>query len=181
LNFRYVQADGRAFWVADPVRRLPEPIRGAMPFSRTAEVVASSATRRGYVSDAGAPRFPLPTAEISRNGTDITLALHGSQATDAMTLMVPGDAGISRIAMNGKLIPVESAARSLMINCASPGCRDATLTLTQKRIAPFTAQLSELRYGLPPGGEMLLKARGTLGTPSQQGDSVELIAKLRID
>jgi len=181
LNFRYAQTDSRAFWVADPVRRLPESIRAAMSFSRTPEVVTGSATRRGYISDAGAPRFPLPTAEISRNGNDITLALHGSQAADAMTLMVPADAGISRMAMNGKPIPIESAARSLMINCASPGCRDATLTLTQKRITPFAVQLSELRYGLPPGGEALLRARGTLGTPSQQGDGIELVAKIRID
>lgn len=181
LNFRYAQADGRAFWVADPVRRLPESIRTAMSFSRAPEAVAGSLIRRGYVSDAGAPRFPMPVAEISRNGSDITLALRGSQATDAMMLMVPSDAGVSRIAMNGKPIAVQSAARPLIINCASPGCRDAVLTLTQRVVGPFTAQLSELRYGLPPGGEALLKARGPLGTPSQQGDGVELIAKLRVD
>ena len=181
LNLRYVEADGRAIWAADPVRRLPDAIRAAASFSRSPESVAGNADRKGYVADAGPPRFPLPTAEISRSGTDIVLKLHGSEAADAMTLTVPADAGLSRIVLDGKSIPLGGSARPLLVNCASPGCRDAILTLTQKRITPFTLQVTELRYGLPPGGEVLRKARGALGTPSQLGDAIELTAKLRID
>lgn len=181
LNLRYVEADGRAAWVVDPVRRLPAAIRAAAPFSRAPESVAGSADRKGYVADAGAPRFSLPTADISRSGTDIVLKLHGSEAADAMTLMVPADAGLSRIALYGKSIPVGGSARPLLVNCASPGCRGATLTLTQRRIKPLTLQVTELRYGLPPGGEVLHKARAPVGTPSQLGDAIELTANLRID
>lgn len=181
LNFRYIEADGHAVWVADPVRRLPDAIRAAASFSRSPERVAGNADRNGYVADAGRPRFPSPTAEMSRSGTDIVLKLHGSADADAMTLTVPADAGLSRIVLDGKSIPAGGSAHPLLINCASPGCRDAALTLTQKRMAPFTLQVTELRYGLPPGGEALRKARGALGTPSQLGDAIELTAKLRID
>lgn len=180
LNFRYVEADGRAVWAADPVPRLPEAIRAAASFSQAPQRVAGN-TRRGYVSDAGAPRFPLPGAEFSRNGTDIAIALRGSDAADAMTLAIPADADLSRIALDGKAVPVGVSARPLLINCASPGCRNAVVVMTQKRVTPFTLQLSELRYGLPPGGEALRKARGLLGTPSQLGDSIELVTKVRID
>jgi hypothetical protein len=179
LNLRYVEADGRAVWVADPGRRLPDAIRAVMPFSQMPEHVAGNADRKGYVADAGPPRFPLPTAEISRSGTDIILILHGSEAADAMTLMVPANADLSRVALNGKSIPVGGSTRPLLVNCAS--CRDASLTLTQKRVSPFTLQVTELRYGLLPGGEALRKARAPLGTPSQLGDAIELTAKLRID
>jgi hypothetical protein len=179
LNFRYVEADGRAVWVADPVRRLPGAIRAAASFSRTPESVVGNADRKGYVADAGPPRFPQPPGENSRSGADILLKLHGSQAADALTLMVPADADLSRIVLDGQSIPIGGSTRPLLINCAS--CRDVTLTLTQKRITPFTLQVTELRYGLPPGGEALRKARGALGTPSQLGDATELTARLRID
>jgi hypothetical protein len=181
LNLRYVEADGRAVWAVDPVRRLPEDMRAAASFSRTPESVAGNAGRKAYVADAGPPRLPLPAADISRNGADIVVTLRGSQIADAMTLTVPADAGLSRIALDGNVIPVGNSARPLLINCASPGCRNAIVTFTQTRQKPFTLQLTELRYGLPPGGEALLKARGPLGTPSQLGDATELTTKLRID
>ena len=181
LNLRYVEADGRAVWAVDPVRRPPEDMRAAASFSRTPESVAGNAGRKAYVADAGPPRLPLPAADISRNGADIVVTLRGSQAADAMTVTVPADAGLSRIALDGKVIPVGNSARPLLINCASPGCRNAIVTFTQTRQKPFTLQLTELRYGLPPGGEALLKARGPLGTPSQLGDATELTTKLRID
>ena len=98
-----------------------------------------------------------------------------------MTLTVPARAGLSRIALDGKAIAAGNSTRPLLINCASPGCRAATVTFTQKRVTPFTLQLTELRYGLPPGGEAFRKARGPLGTPSQLGDGIELITKLRSD
>ncbi len=181
LNFRYVEAGGRAVWVADPVPRLPQAIRAAAPFSQQPERVAANATRKGYIADAGAPRFPLPAADISREGTGIHVTLHGSEAAAAMTLTVPADAGLSRIALDGKIIPVVGSARPLLVNCASPGCRNAVVTFTQLRQKPFTLELTELRYGLPPGGEALMKARGPLGTPSQLGDAIELTNKLRVD
>jgi hypothetical protein len=181
LNFRYVQAGGHASWVADPVRPLPKAVRAAASFSQTPQVVADDTAWHGYVAEAGAPRFPSPTATVTHDGADVILKLQGSQAADGMALTVPAAAGLTRVTVDGSIVPVGGTARRLVISCASPGCRDATITLTRNQTKPFTLLLSEQRYGLPPGGENLLKARGALATPSQFGDGVELVAKLRID
>jgi len=181
LNLRYVEADAHAFWMADPVRQLPDAIRAAAFFSRESQTVAADPSRRGYVADAGAPIFPLPAATVTRDGARVIVKLQGSQAADGMTITVPAMAGLARVTIDGKSMPVSDPRRPLLIRCASPGCRDATMTLTQKRQAPFTLLLSEQRYGLPPGGEKLRKARGVLGTPSQSGDLTELVSSLRVD
>jgi hypothetical protein len=118
---------------------------------------------------------------VTHDGADVILKLRGSQAAAGMALTVPASAGLTRVTVDGSGVPVSGKARRLVISCASPGCRDATITLTRSRSGPFTLLLSEQRYGLPPGGENLLKARGALATPSQFGDGVELVAKLRID
>jgi hypothetical protein len=41
--------------------------------------------------------------------------------------------------------------------------------------------LAELRYGLPPDGEKLVKARESFGVASQFGDGIELMARIEID
>jgi hypothetical protein len=181
LNFRYVQADGHASWVVDPVRPLPDAVRAAESFSQKPQVIAGDKTWHGYVADAGAPRFPSPTAIVTHQGAEVILKLQGSPSADGMALTVPAAAGLTRVAVDGSAVPISGAARRLLIGCASPGCRDATVTLTRNRTGPFTLLLSEQRYGLPSGGERLLKARGTLATPSQSGDGTELVTRLRID
>jgi hypothetical protein len=145
------------------------------------QIIAGDSTRRGYVADAGAPRFPSPTAAVTRDGADVILKLKGSQDADGMALTIPASAGLTRVVVDGSAVPVSGPARRLLISCASPGCRDATITLTRKQTGPFTLQLSEQRYGLPSGGETLQRARGDLATPSQFGDGVELVTRLRID
>jgi hypothetical protein len=181
LNFRYIQADGRASWMVDPVRPLPNAVGAAASFSQTPRVIADDPAWRGYVADAGAPRFPSPTATVTHAGADVIVKLQGSQAADGMALTVPAAAGLTRVAVDGSAVPVSGPARRLLISCASPGCRDATITLTRNQTGPFTLLLSEQRYGLPPGGERLLKARGTLATPSQSGDLTELVTSLQIN
>ena len=181
LNFRYVEADGQASWVADPVRPLPDAVRAAMPFSRELKIVAGDAAWRGYVADAGHARLPAPAATVIRSGADVILKLHGSREADGMTLTVPAEAGLERIALDDQSVPVTGPPRRMLINCASPGCRDATITLTRRGTRPLALLLSEQRHGLPPDGEKLSRARGALGVPSQSGDGVELVSRVQID
>ncbi|MEO7054541.1 MAG: M28 family peptidase, partial [Rhizomicrobium sp.] len=181
LNFRSVEADGRAFWMADPVRPLPDAIRAAASFSQKPQAVAGSAGLRGYIVDGGAPIFPLPSASVTRDGRQVVVKLQGSQAADGMTVTVPATADLLRVTMDGKSFSVSDPKQLFLIRCASPGCRDAVLTLEQRQAAPFTLLLSEQRYGLPPGGEKFLEARGALGTASQSGDLTELVSSLRVD
>jgi hypothetical protein len=181
LNFRYVETEGRALWVADAVEPLPEPVRAVAAFSRDPQSIGGDPHWQGYVADAGHPRFPPPAAIVRRDGNAILLNLRGSDAADGMTLTVPSDAGLVRVAVDGKSFPVNGKSGRLFISCASPGCRTATIALVQARPGPLTVLLAELRHGLPPGGEKLQAARGALGTASQTGDGISLLSRLRID
>jgi hypothetical protein len=181
LNFRYVEAEGRADWLADPVRPLPEPVRQAMDFSEKPLPVAGESNRKAYLAPAGAPRFAVPAAAVLRSGRDVTLKLSGSPDANAMMVTVPRDAGIAGVTIAGKEFPVSSSRRDLVISCASPGCRDASLVLHQTQARPLTLWLAELRHGLPPGGDKLQRARGALGVASQSGDITELRTRIKID
>jgi hypothetical protein len=181
LNFHYVEADGRASWVADPVKPLPDAVRTAAAFSQSAQSIGGDVRWQGYVADAGHPQFPPPAAIVRRDANAVILNLRGSEAAKGMTLTIPSDANLRRVAVDGKSFPVQGDGSRLFVSCASPGCRTATVTLVQKRPGPLTVILSELRHGLPPGGEKLQAARGTLGTPSQAGDAISLVSRLKID
>ena len=181
LNFHYVEADGRASWVADPVKPLPDTVRTAAAFSHGIETIGGDVRWQGYVADAGHPRFPPPAAIMRRDGDAVILNLRGSDAAEGMTLSIPSDANLRRVAVDGKSFPVKGDGSRLFISCASPRCRTAGVTLVQKQPGPLTVILSELRHGLPPGGETLQAARGILGTPSQAGDATSLVSRLRID
>ncbi|HEY2836621.1 MAG TPA: M20/M25/M40 family metallo-hydrolase [Rhizomicrobium sp.] len=181
LNFRYAESDGSAFWLADPVRPLPASVRQTMAFSEKPEPVGGESDRKAYVAPAGAPRFALPSVSVTRNGRDITLKLAGSSTADGMVLTVPSDAALAGVAIDGQNFPVSQSKRRLMISCSSPGCRDVTVTLRQADAKPFNLSLAELRYGLPPDGEKLVKARESLGVASQFGDGIELMARIKIN
>ena len=181
LDFRYVESEGRAFWLADPVRPLPAALRSAMPFSKAPIPVADGIGRRAYTAPAGPLRFEPPSASVARDGREVTLKLAGSPAADGMMLVVPGDAALSGVAVEGKLFPLAGSKRRMLVRCASPGCRNATVILRQAEARPFSFSLTELRYGLPPGGEKLLEARGPLGVASQFGDGIELMTHIKVD
>ena len=181
LNFRYLESDGRASWLADPVRPLPENVRRVMAFSRRAEPVRGDPERKAYVAPAGVPRFAVPSASVTRDGRNVTVSLQGSTAADGMVLTVPASAALTAIVLDGKMLPVSGPQRQLLISCASPGCRNASFVLKQARPQPFTLALAELRFGLPLGGEKLQGARGALGVASQFGNMIELRTRIRVD
>ncbi|HEY4274615.1 MAG TPA: M20/M25/M40 family metallo-hydrolase [Rhizomicrobium sp.] len=181
LNFHYVEAEGQARWVADAVKPLPHAVRAAAAFSQHAESVGGDTSWQGYVADAGRPRFPPPAAIVRREGNSVLLNLRGSDAAEGMTLTVPSDANLQRVAVDGKSFPVKGDGSRLFVSCSSPGCHTASVTLFQKQPGPLAVILSELRHGLPPGGEKLQTARGILGTPSQTGDVTSLVSRLNID
>ncbi len=54
MNIRYVEYEGKAVWLADPVEQLAPDLRAAADFSTRPERVLE----RGYVAPAGTPKFP---------------------------------------------------------------------------------------------------------------------------
>jgi len=170
LNLRYVEQDGKSWWLADPVNDLPDSMRTAAAFSKDPLVLAAW---RGYVAPAGIVQLPSPTATVSRNGASITLDLHGSNDADGMLLMVPP--GLSSVAVNGaQVLGLSGGSNPSMINCAGGPCATAHVVLNFAGPVARSVLVAETRYGLPSDAAFLLKARPDWavpsGPPSGQGD-----------
>jgi hypothetical protein len=173
LNLRYVEQDGQARWIADPVAHLPDSLRAAARFSDAPQRFAGQG---GYVAAAGPARFPAPSASVRRTGNEVTLDLNA--AGDGVTLLVPREAGLKSFRMADAT--VAAAGRPVQISCGTPDCGSARIILSFETAAPASLTLIARRRGLPPEGGRLLKARPTWAVPSQAGDVTLLARKIEI-
>jgi hypothetical protein len=172
LNIRYVEQDGKASWLADPVEKLPTDLRAAADFS----AVPRRLVDYGYVAPAGTAQFPPPAATVSRNGADVTLDFNAPG--DALGLLVPKEAQMQTLTLNG--VTVTAPPSRLLIRCGTPDCSHARMVLKLASHAPLALTLLSYRAGLPPEGAKLLKARPATAQPSQMGDVTVLAAKLAV-
>jgi hypothetical protein len=172
LNIRYVEQDGKAFWLADPVEKLPTDLRAAADFS----AVPRRLVERGYVAPAGTAQFPPPAATVSRKDAEVTLDFNAPG--DAIGLLVPKDAQMQSLTLNG--VTVAAPPRSLLVRCGTPDCSHARMVLRLASHTPLSLTLLSYRAGLPPEGAKLLKARPATAQPSQGGDITVLAAKLAV-
>jgi hypothetical protein len=163
LNLRYVEKDGKAWILADPVSRLPESLRASASFSEGPQELAAW---RGYVAPMGIVQFPAPSATVTRQGSSVALDLHGSEAASGMALIVPG--GLSAVSIDD----VHMAAKngSVAIACSTPDCASAHLVLDFSGPVPGSLTLVEQRYGLPQSASGVARARPDWAVPSGQGD-----------
>jgi hypothetical protein len=165
LNLQYVERDGHAVWLADPVPVLPKGLAAYFP---------SAPGNNGYVAAAGPAHLPPPTARMVAGKLEIT----GSAAADAFILAVPKAAGLSAIKVGGKTYPPAATIILSAAPCPGRPCRMAEIALTTAR--PFTLTLTEQRRGLPRAGRVLLRARGEAAVPSRAGDRMEIITEVRL-
>jgi hypothetical protein len=172
LNIRYVEQDGKAFWLADPVEHLPTDLRAAADFSAMPQHLVG----RGYVAAVGTAQFPPPAATVSRNGAEVTLDFNAPG--DAVGLLVPKEAQLQSLTLGGVTVP--APPRQLLVRCGTPDCGHARMVLRLGSNAPVTLTLMSYRTGLPPQGAKLLKARPAAAQPSQTGDVTVLAAKLAV-
>ncbi len=172
LNLHYVEMDGKAGWLADPVPRLPAGLRAAANFSAQPQRFA----QMGYVASAGAARNPAPIAAVSRDGDTVILALNA--AADVIVLDVPEEAKLQSLSIDGVTTPVSE--KRIAIICATPDCAQAHMTLRLGSSQPVDLLLMAERRGLPPAGAKLLQARPAEAVPSQTGDTTILAAKIAI-
>ncbi|HVW73959.1 MAG TPA: M28 family peptidase [Rhizomicrobium sp.] len=172
LNLHYVERDGKAWWVADPVAHLPDGLRATAHFSTGIEHQPMT----GYVAADGAARFPAPDAQVSRQGHDVTLQLDAPG--DALALLLPREAGLKSISIGG--IEADAEGRVDTINCDTPDCGKMRMTLHLSTTAPFQIVLRSVRHGLPQQGAAIVKARPPEAVPSQGGDSTLLIRTIAI-
>ena len=172
LNLHYVERDGMAWWVADPVTHLPDALRAAARFSDTVQHTPMT----GYTAPAGGARLSAPNARVSRQGGDVTLDLNAPG--DAVALLIPEEAGLKSLSIAGLEAPAEGRVGA--ISCVTPDCGHGRMTLHLSTSAPFDILLRAITRGLPREGASLLKARAPAGVPSQGGDVTMRIRKITV-
>jgi hypothetical protein len=172
LNLRYVEMDGKASWLADPVARLPESLRALANFSATPERILEM----GYVAPAGPAQYPPPQAAVAREGDTVTLDL--KTQSDAVMLVVPAEAMLRSVTING--VSAAAGGRRTNIVCSTPDCAGVRVLLQLGLSRPFELLLLANRRGLPPQGAALLKSRSPQAVPSQAGDRTVLAARIAV-
>jgi hypothetical protein len=172
LNLRYVEMDGKAVWLADPVARLPDSLRKAANFSAHPERFFEM----GYVAPAGAARNPAIIAAVSRSGDQVTLDINA--AADDIMLVVPAKARLQALTIGS--VTTQMAERPAFIICATPDCAHARVQLRFGSSQAVSLLLAAERRGLPADGAKLLKARPLQAVPSQPGDRTVLAAKIEV-
>jgi hypothetical protein len=149
-------------------------LRAAAHFSATPQ----NRIERGFAAGAGPSQFMAPTANITRRGDDVSLVLHGSPDAAGMALVVPAQAKLQSVTLDGGTMPAPTGQMTLF--CGTPGCAQAKVILHLATLQPVQLLLMERRYGLPVQGLALAKARGVVAVPSQSGDMMILASRLTV-
>jgi hypothetical protein len=172
LNLRYVEQDGKAWWLADPVAQLPASLRAAAPFSASPRRLVDY----GYVAPAGSAQFPAPSALVQRSGDTVTLTLNA--AGDGVALLVPREAALKSLTLGDATATADG--QETVISCATQDCGSARLVLELGSPSPVQLTLIARRRGLPPRGAKLIKARPSWSVPSQSGDATLLVTSVPV-
>ena len=179
LHLRYIEADGRAFWAADPVRALPAGLRTAGHFSAAPDMRCRTGREAGMSRRRDRRGSLLPRRRFSRQGDNVTIRMHGSATADVMELSIPEKAGLYFASIGGWKFD-RKPAHGFIITCATAECRGAAVLLRIRSSAPVMLALSEQRFGLPPDGDRLVAARAPAAVTSGFGDRTVLVAKVAI-
>ncbi|HEX4370973.1 MAG TPA: M28 family peptidase [Rhizomicrobium sp.] len=171
LNLHYVERDGRADWIADPVTKLPDALVRAGHFSTITRLPLFG---RGYLGDAGTAENAAPDAIVSGSGGHLTVALHGSSQAGGMMLIFPTPLTLESV-NDRQFADMPLLTR---MTCDTPDCADATLTFAGK--PPTTFDLVEVRGGLPAKGGALIEARPDNAVPSGSGDQTFLVRHITV-
>lgn len=187
VNLIYFETGNRpARWIADTAWKangtepIPATLKDAGHFQFSDEAYSGLAGASGYVTPAGAPRYPLPGATVTSDRQEggariVSLRLHGSAQTSAMSLRIPKGAKLRAVRIREQSVEAPNGwDDDTRIYCDGPDCRDLALTLTLASIGDLQIPFAERRYGLPPFGKALAAARPATAMPSQSGDGVIL-------
>lgn len=187
LNITYVEDEKRRLWAVDALAPVPASMRAVAGFGRQPESISPFAWSSSYVAPAPDAHFSLPSVRIVSdprvgNGRRVTLQLQGSSEANQMALVLPEASSLDAVDFNDwRLVaPAQRRTHNMVIACMSRDCATARLTLTFSGSAPVEAVLGENRFGLPAFATPLVRARPDTAVPSQNGDGVLLIRRIRI-
>jgi len=188
LNLSYVEDSGHAYWAADATAPLPASLRAAAKFADKPDYPYPGAYQQAYIAQAGATRFPAPSATISEgtpnNATRaITVTFQGSVDASQMFLVVPKEADLRSLDTGDQHFAIQpdmAFGGNKVFLCMTPDCAHASVTLHVGSKASFEMTVAEFRLGLPAFGAALAAARPKTAVPSRMGDGVVLIAKVKV-
>ncbi|HXC57137.1 MAG TPA: M20/M25/M40 family metallo-hydrolase [Rhizomicrobium sp.] len=187
INFVDDHVDGKALWTVDTGAPLPKALRAAAAFGDTPQFASPVALQPSYMAPAGAMRYAAPGARATSvsdgAGRSVTLVLQGSPGANRMVVVVPKDAGLTRVALDGEVFVTAADTlnpRGTIIACSTDDCRSKTLTLSFAARQPVEILLAEQHYGLPPDGRKLAATRPDTAIPSQTGDSTIVYGKVKL-
>jgi len=186
VNYTYVfDADeNRATFLAWSPNPLPPQIAAALPFAEgqtplpwenmeppllaAADVIQREATRLDRVTVSGATR---------------TLRLHPVAETSTITLVLPMNAPIEAIRIEGNEVAAATNDHEAYRRIAfeAPARRDVTVEIATTAPDSIDGYLLDTTYRLPDGAKALVDARGTLAAPGGHlGDRWIVLRRVKI-
>ena len=197
LSFQHFQdADsGQARWLAFGPGALPASVREAGKFSMERET-AYPWIPMYRVPAAPAPRLNVPGPQLSiledsavGGKRRLRLLLTSNRQAASGSVVIPPDARLESIRMDGKEIPLNRGGKmggarrpdgwtNLSAETLGPDGAELEIVLGEAR--PLEWYVYDVSPGLPPGGEALQSARPASAVAFQQGDSTAVARKVRI-
>jgi hypothetical protein len=190
LNIAFVQfaEDGEARWVVSPRSRvLPPTMRQTAPFGAAlVRAFPWSQTATAFAAPAPPSDLAAPDAHVVERGVRDTrrrVRLHVTSPRGArvVMLLLPEER-VESVAIGGREIPARTRLQDQRPGRRGrgPGLRSYTcVTVPAEGIAyevvvagaePVEGYLVDQTFALPPGGEVLVRARPREATPIQSGD-----------
>lgn len=177
----------KSMWLIDGAPPLSKRFRDVMAFSDKPERALPITFNKSYVAAAGATRFTAPSATATSiaagAGRRVTLRLHGSDQANRMFVIIGKDSALNKIAIEGQtFVPVPDSLNKFgtIFGCMTDDCRSQSVTLTFANQKPVTLWIGEQRYGLPPDGAKLRKARQPAAVASHSGDTTVVFGEQKL-
>jgi hypothetical protein len=190
LNINYwLDADsGRAQWIIQPDSgRLPEPMRLATKFQRSAKGPFPWSNAPTFIADAphlglAAPTFTILESSVANGRRLYRMLLRSERAAPAATVLFPPDSGMESVRMEDFVVPSLSERLRKFLNgwssyaCDTMPAKGVILSLALPLGKPVDVYAVDKTFRLPDEGGFLLKARPLTATRSQDGD-VTLVSR----
>jgi hypothetical protein len=147
-----------------------EPLRKAAPFEKK-DAASLTPWNRGSMYAAPAPRLPMPRVTLSgeRQGNTVTIRVRSPRGANRLMLLVKGGT-VRRV--NGLALPPGRAGRAVREwqLASAAGVEEMVVQIATHR--PVQAVASDVSFGLPPAGAVLVRARNaSTASTIQDGDT----------
>jgi hypothetical protein len=142
--------------------------------------------RPRWVAQAPLLETPVPTArvianELTDSGRRVRLMLSPGGG-NSVSIRFPKDAKVRALGLAGAAIPIPNDGEpdKALLRCMGRSCEGLQVEVLLGDLKPVDAELFSTRFGLPPQGKPLLKARPTNSSPQYAPDQTITMAPVRL-